>query len=102
MDANEDTIKGLLNSLLTGPGLLMQEGVCSHHPPLPATPTFKAKGRIGQVPIDTAYMTPDLPLEAGTWLSARRGPRDHRFCILEIRWKPLVREDLFKVQCPEA
>jgi len=102
MDANEDTTKGPLNEALTGPGLLMREGVRSHHPSLPVTPTFKARGRAGRVPIDAVYLTPDLPLEAGTWISANRCPGDHRFCLIDIRWKALVGEDLFKIKQPEA
>jgi hypothetical protein len=40
IDANENMINGPLNTALTGPGLLMREGIRSLHPDLPATPTF--------------------------------------------------------------
>ena len=102
MDANEDTTKGPLNAALTGPGLLMREGVRSLHPNLPATPTFKAAGRMGRAPIDAVYLTPDLPAEAGSWLAVKRCPGDHRFCIIDIRWKALVGEDLFNIKRPQA
>ena len=48
------------------------------------------------------YLTPDLPIEAGTWMSADRCPGDHRFCIIEIWWKALVGEDQFKLAHPQA
>jgi hypothetical protein len=102
IDANENTLTGPMNTALTGPGLLMREGVRSLHPNLPATPTFLRGKRVGRYPIDAAYLTPDLPLEAGSWISAKRSPGDHRSCILEIRWKSFVGEDLFKIARPEA
>jgi hypothetical protein len=80
----------------------MREGVRALHPDLPATPTFLRGKRVGQYPIDAAYLTPDLPLEAGSWISAKRSPSDHRSCILEIRWKSFVGKDLFKIARPEA
>ena len=84
IDANEDTTKGPLNSTLTGNNLQMREAVHSHHLSLPATPTFKSGGHLGKAPIDTAYLTPDLPLSASTWISVQHCPRDHHFCVLEI------------------
>ena len=44
----------------------MREAVHSHHPSLPATPTFQSGGHLGRAPIDTVYLTLDLPLSAGT------------------------------------
>ena len=101
IDAN-DTTKGPLNSALTGNNLQMREAVHSHHPSLLATPTFKSGGHLGKAPIDAAYLTPDLPLSAGTWISIQCCPSDHCFCVLDIRWKALVGEDLFKIAHPEA
>jgi hypothetical protein len=48
------------------------------------------------------YLTPDLPLEAGTWISKICSPGDHCSCIIEIHWKALVREDIFKIARPKA
>ena len=47
IDANEDTTNGPLNSALTGNDLHMREAICSHHPSLPATPTFWSSGHLG-------------------------------------------------------
>ena len=102
IDANEDTTNGPLNSALTGDDLHMREAIHSHHPSLPATPTFWSGGCLSQAPIDAVYLTLDLPLSAGTWISAKRCPGDHRFCILEIKWMALVREALFWIARPEA
>jgi hypothetical protein len=41
-------------------------------------------------------------VEAGTWMSTICSPRDHRSCIIEIHWKALVGEDMFKIARPEA
>ncbi len=48
------------------------------------------------------YLTPDLLLEASTWISKIRSPGDHHSCIIEIHWKALVGEDMFKIAHPEA
>jgi hypothetical protein len=66
-----------MNTALTGPGLLMREGVRSLHPNLPATPTFLRGKPVGRYPINAAYLTPDLPLEAGSWISAKCSPGNH-------------------------
>jgi hypothetical protein len=55
----------------------MREGVRALHPQLPATPTFLQGTQSGRHPIDAAYLTPDLPLEAGSWMSAKHSPGDH-------------------------
>ncbi len=84
IDANENTLTGPMNTALTCPDLLMQEGVRSLHPDLPVTPTFLRGKRVWWHPIDAAYHFPDLPLEAGSWISAKRLPGDHWSCILEF------------------
>ena len=102
IDANKDTTKGSLNSALTGNNLQMREAVYSHHLSLLATPTFKSGSHLGKAPIDAAYLTPDLPLSAGRWISIQHCPGDHHFCVLKIQWKALVGEDLFKIAHLEA
>ena len=63
IDANENTTNGPLHSALTGPRLLMREGVWLLHPLLPATPTFMAGSHSGSFLIDATYLSPDLPLK---------------------------------------
>jgi hypothetical protein len=58
--------------------------------------------RVGRHPIDAMYLTPGLPLEAGTWISKIRLPGTLCSCIIEIHWKVLVGEDMFKIAHPEA
>jgi hypothetical protein len=102
INANENTITSPLNAALTDPGLQMQEGVQALHPDLPVTPTFLWGTWSGWHPIDAAYLMPDLPLEAGSWILAKCSPGDHWSCILEIWWKSFVGKDLFKIAWPEA
>jgi hypothetical protein len=102
IDANKNTSNGMLHSALTGPGLLMREGVWTLHPDLPTTPSFMVGSCLCSVPIDAAYLSPDLPLHAGSWIVVKQSPGDHRSCILEIRWKSLVGEDRFKIARPET
>jgi hypothetical protein len=97
MDANEDTMRGNFVCDLSSGTLQMHEAVCSKHLNLPVTPTFKVGSRIGSIPIDAAFLTPNLPIEAGTWLAFQQGPGDHRFCILEIKWSALIGENQFKI-----
>jgi hypothetical protein len=47
-------------------------------------------------------LSPDLPLEVGTWISKIHSPGDHRSFINEIHWKAFVGEDMFKITRPEA
>jgi hypothetical protein len=56
---------------------------------------------VGWHPIDAVYLTPDL-MEVGTWISKICSPGDHRSCIIEIHWKALVGEDMFKIARPKA
>lgn len=102
INANENTIKGPLNDALTSHGLLMKEAVQSLHPTLLDMPMFKAGSQTGRFPVDAAYVTPDLPVSAGSWISVIHSPGDHHSCILEIQWKALVGEDLFKIVHPDA
>jgi hypothetical protein len=102
IDANENTVDSPLNSALSAPDLLMREGVYSLHPSLPQTPSFQQGDQVGRHPIDAVYLTPDLPSEAGTWISKIRSPGDHYSCIIEIHWKALVVEDMFKIARPDA
>jgi hypothetical protein len=48
------------------------------------------------------YLTPDLPLEAGTWISKICSPGDHCSCIIEICCKALIGEDMFEIARPKA
>jgi hypothetical protein len=102
IDVNENTANSPLNMALSAPGLMMREGVYLLHPSLPCTPMFQRGDRVGRYPIDAVYLTPDLPLEVGTWISKICSPGDHCSCIIEIRWKALVGEDMFKIARPEA
>jgi hypothetical protein len=102
IDAKENTTNGPLNTALGTPDLLMGEGVYSLHPDLPQTPSFQCGDCIGHHPIDAEYLTPDLPLEAGTRMSKVRSPGDHQSCFVEICWKALVCKDLFKIAHPDA
>ena len=99
---HEDTTNSELNSILMGNTLQMREAVRTHHPSLPVSPMYKSSGQLGRQPIDMVYLTPDLPIKAGTWMSADRCPGNHRFCIIEIQWKALVGKDLFKLAHPQA
>ena len=95
-------MNGELNLLLMNGELSMREAVQAHHPSLPATPTFHSGGRLGRRPIDVVYITLDIPIKAGTWMLVKKCPGDHRFCIIDVRWKALVGEDLCKIARPQA
>jgi hypothetical protein len=68
----------------------------------PRTPSFQLGDQVGRHPIDAVYLTPDLPLEASTWISKIHLPGDHHSCRIEICWKALVGEDMFKITHPDA
>jgi hypothetical protein len=99
---NWNTSNGTLHSALTGPGLLMREGVWTLHLNLPTISIFMAGSHLGSVPIDAGYLSPDLLLHASSWIVVKWSPGDHHSCILEIWWKTMVGEDLFKIARPET
>lgn len=85
IDDNEDMRKGdLFNNSLSKPELGMQEAISSHHPNLPVMASFCTGSRQGQLQIDRVWVTPDLPIEAGSWLAFHKAPRDHHYGILKI------------------
>jgi hypothetical protein len=77
--------------------------VCTRFIPLCHAPQHSNEGiESAGTPIDAVYLTLDLPLEVGTWISKIRSLGDHRSYIIEICWKALVGEDMFKIARPEA
>jgi hypothetical protein len=99
-----DEIKGMLEPFLVENGFQQKRiqfvptsGLQFFNPKLSCTLKISGLCRIWTHPIDAVYLTPDLPLEAGTQLSNICSPGDHHSCIIEIHWKALVREDMFKI-----
>ncbi len=60
-------------------------------------PSSEGTGSEGTQLSDAVYLTLDLLLEAGTWISKICSPGDHCSCIIEIQWKALVGEDMVKI-----
>ena len=102
VDGNENVRKGPLYDMFTDPSLGMREVMSTRHANLPVTPTFCAGGRMGSVPIDGVWVTPDLTEERATWLAIGKGPGDHRYGIVDIKWTTLLGEDIFKIKRPNA
>jgi hypothetical protein len=47
--------------------------------------------------MDGVYVTPNLPIDASTWLNFMPHLGDHRFVVLDIKSKALVGDDLLKI-----
>lgn len=54
------------------------------------------------LPIDGAWVTPDLPLDAATWLEFLPHLGDHCFNVLGIKAQALVGENVLRIVCPPA
>jgi hypothetical protein len=95
---------GLYQEMLIGQGLHMHKAVSQRHPdPRWRTiATFKSGNWIGRHPIDSCFVTTDLPTEAATWLAFARCPGDHRFAIVDIKTDALVGDNILKVVRPVA
>ena len=102
IDANENVTKGLINDMVTGPGLEMREAVIARHRNFPLTPTWMRGSRLGSVPIDGVFVTPDLPIESGTWLAFSRAPWDHRTLIIDFLWRVLLGDNKLTIVRPPA
>jgi hypothetical protein len=77
----------------------MREEVTHRHPdPRWQHMASYQKGDIlGKRPIDGVYVTPNLPIDASTWLSFTPHLGDHCFAVIDIESKALVGDDLLKI-----
>ena len=57
---------------------------------------------LNQWPIDGIYATPDLPVDASTWLEFMLHLGDHRFNVLDVNARVLVGDDVLRIICPLA
>jgi hypothetical protein len=104
IDANENMTKGPFHDMFTCPDLQMREAVSHRHPDprWQHTASYQKGDTLGKWPIDGVYVTPNLPIDASTWLQFQPHLGDHRFAILDINSKSLVGDDLLKVIRPQA
>jgi hypothetical protein len=104
LDANENMLNGPFQSMLASPDLQMREATYHKHPNprWPQTATYYKGTSIGKFPIDGVWVTPDLPVDAATWLQFLPHLGDHRFNILDINAQTLVGDNLIKIVRPPA
>ena len=104
IDGNEDVRHGPLKDMFACPESGMQEVISGKHPALPPTASFCAGDRTGRVQIDGVWATPDLPIDAGTWLAIGKAPgdADHRHGIVDIKWEVLLGQPRCKAVRPAA
>jgi hypothetical protein len=104
INANENMTNGPFHEMFTGPSLHMREAVTHQHPDSrwQHTASYQKGNILGQWLIDGVYVTPNLPIEASTWLSFTPHLGDHRFAVIDIDSKALVGNDLLKIVRPQA
>ena len=97
-------LNGSFQSMLASPDLQMREATYQKHPDprWPKTATYYKGTSIGNFPIDGVWVTPDLPVDAATWLQFLPHLGDHRFNILDINAQMLVGDNLIKIVRPPA
>lgn len=104
IDSNENMLTGAFHTLFTSPEIGMREVVLTRHkdPRWAKTATFYKGQSMGKWPIDGAYATPDLPVDAATWLAFMPHLGDHRFAVIDIKAEVLVGREVLKIVCPQA
>jgi hypothetical protein len=104
LDANENMLHGPFHDMLSSPDLQMREAAFHHHPDScwHNTATFQKGLALGKWPIDRVWVTPDLPIEAATWLQFLPHLGDHRFHVMDIKAEALIGENLIKIVRPPA
>jgi hypothetical protein len=104
IDANENMTQGPFHDMFTGPDLQMREAVSHRHldPCWQYTASYQKGDTLGKWPIDGVYVTPNLPIDASTWLNFMPHLGDHRFAVLDVNSKALVGDNLLKVIRPQA
>ena len=74
----------------------MREAILEHHPTLALPTTTYQDGREGQLKVDAIWITPEIPILAGTWLSYLRSPhQSHRDCLIDVHAEALVGEPIY-------
>ena len=77
MDVNQYVLWGKLNHMLAEEGIVMHKAIIGQSDLL-VTLMFKQENRMGQVPINGCWVTPEIDLLNGTWLAFYyKCPRDH-------------------------
>jgi hypothetical protein len=91
IDANENMTSGPFHAMFTAPELQMCEAVSHRHPDpqWQHTASYRKGDTLGKWPIDGVYVTPNLPIDASTWLEFMLHLGDHRFAILDINAQAL-------------
>jgi hypothetical protein len=104
MDANENMLRGPFSDMLSSPDLQMHEATFHRHPDPRwlSTATYQKGNSLGKCPIDGVWVTPDLPLDATTWMQFLPHLSDHRFHVMDINAEALVGEHLLKIVRPQA
>jgi hypothetical protein len=80
----------------------MREAAIDKHPHLPKTPTFLRGDRLGRVPVDGCWITPDLATLKAGWLAVHKCPGDHRCPIIEIDSKVLLGDNMLRIAKVQA
>jgi hypothetical protein len=104
IEANENMLTGPFHDMFTSPDLQFREAVTSRHPDphWSNTATYHKGDKLGKWPIDGVYVSPNLPVDASTWLQFQPHLGDHRFAVIDINSDALMGDALLKIVRPQA
>ena len=80
--------------------LQLHELILQKFPALPLPATFHRGGRSGSVPIDGAWATDDLTIDAISWRDAPSSPGDHRAIVLDLNLVDCIGEPRYSITRP--
>jgi hypothetical protein len=90
--------------MFTAPELQMREAVSHRHPnsQWKHTASYCKGDTLGKWPIDGVYATPDLPIDASTWLEFMLHLGNHRFNVLDVNAQVFVGDNVLRIIHPLA
>ena len=78
----------------------LHELILQKFPNLPLPATFYKGGRSGTVPIDGAWATDDLTIDAVSWRDAPSSPGNHRAIVLDLNLVDCIGEPRYLIVRP--
>jgi len=97
-DMNGDIRHPTLTSFASS--LQLHELILQKFPSLPLPATFHRGGRSGTVPIDGAWATDDLTIDAISWRDAPSSPGDHRAIVLDLNLVDCISKPRYSITRP--
>jgi len=78
----------------------LHEAILSRFPSLTPPATFQRGSRLGTVPIDGAWVSANVKVEAAQWCPIQLSPGDHRAIIIDINLTDCIGDPQYTIVWP--